>query len=121
MSVFRDEKENPNETDRLFSGPGTYNMALESEATGDLAELVLQLLEFSVPCGGALCKQPATRQVQGQTHTAKNRQSAVVVLCDSCKPPTGGIFGRYDWFQPFDLPYAGVLRAITKLLTKGNL
>ncbi len=99
-----------------------YSAGLVPEATGDLPSLVRQLLEFSVPCGGAVgCNQPATRQIHGELLAKRGRQFNTTVLCDKCSPPDSGIFARYDWGQAFDLPYAGVLRALAKILDKPNV
>lgn len=110
-------KVSPVDEDQCSSGPSLFSSGLVPDAAGELPELVRQLLEFSVTCTGASgCRRPATRQVHGQIQAAKSRQHANITLCDVCSPPIGGIFGRYDWGQIYDLPYAGILRAITKKL-----
>lgn len=99
-----------------FRGKTVFTPAVSTTFT-DLCAALQHLVGQMVPCrvcgpAGA----PALRRVFGSVEGRAGRQTAEVVLCDECDPPTGSPFGQYQWGQAHDLPYAGALRFVLRHL-----
>jgi hypothetical protein len=106
----------PDEEKPRFRGKSVFTAEAAPTFT-DLRAALQYLVGEMVPCrvcgaSGA----PALRRVFGSVEARAGRQTAEVMLCDDCEPPTGSPFGQYHWGQAHDLPYANALRFVLRHL-----